>query len=125
MRTLIIRGSEWLRKNKRNFDGWNGRRYTAALKNDEGKMCCLGIMGRECGVSGNSLLNRASPESLAIAGLANACVLEWVKTGKENNKNACDAMKINDILIKDDEKIKRLRPIFKAQGWEIDWRPKE
>ena len=124
MKTLIIRGSEWLRKNKRNGGSWK-ERYMVFLMNDQGEMCCLGIMSRECGVPENELLNRSSPEVLAVGGVANACVLEWVGIDKENNKNAVNAMNINDTLLKDDEKIKRLRPIFKDQGWEIDWRPNE
>lgn len=124
MRTLIIRGSEWLRKNKRNKKGIP-RYYGTLYDTIQDKMCCLGIMSRECGVEQHNLDAKGAPSSLQELG--NACVNEWLdeKAIRGDNKNARKAMQINDTLLKDDDKIERLRPIFKDQGWEIDWRPNE
>lgn len=127
MRTLIIRGSEWLRKNKRNGTDWK-LRYEAKLRNKEGKMCCLGILGRECGVKNGHLIRSSTLAHLLISNdIVNSCVAEWTQDNNKgiNNRNALKAMRINDMFIADDEKIKRLKPIFKDQGWEIDWRPNE
>lgn len=58
---LIIRYSEWAR----------GERYTLEhdeitnyLLGEDGKQCCLGLLGKACGIPNEAMLNVGSPEAL-------------------------------------------------------------
>ena len=121
LRTLVIKSSEWLRKRKRDSKNYA---YKAFLHDKDKKMCCLGIMARECEINEADICYTGTLASISSE-KRNSCVNKWLTSGSGNNDNALRAMKINDMLLDDDDKIERLRPIFKAQGWKLDWRPNE
>ena len=122
LKKLIIKGSEWLRKTKRNRPG---HIYYGILRvQNTGKKCCLGIMASACGISDGRMTGIGSPASLRVG---NPCVDKWRK-GRHlgtSTPTAREAMRINDTLLPDDVKIERLRPLFAENGWDLDWRPNE
>ena len=53
-KTLTIKRSQWCRGNKKKYGD-------SALVNDKGFMCCLGFLGRACGLTDNQMLWVAEP----------------------------------------------------------------
>ena len=122
MKRMVIKGSEWHRGSKMEFGD-------AGLLNKEGRMCCLGIHGRLCGVSDELLLVATYPENL-VWGDIPECYQPWVAGAFQRDRfpvasrRGIHAVGINDeVETTDAEKIAKLRPIFAEIGVSIVWRP--
>ena len=123
MKRMVIKGSEWHR------GGSKKMRHGARLLTDKGKLCCLGIHARLCGVPDSVLLDECEPDDLSWNEIPD-CYLPWVDGDSDedmipsNNALADEAVVINDkTLMSDRSRIAALRPIFHEIGVSIVWRP--
>jgi hypothetical protein len=141
MKTLIIRASEWARGNQKDEDGKDITNYLYAPSTDTS--CCLGIHALQCGASKKDLSKLGEPEEISHEVITKLNNYPWIEIEDVeldmeegdvltypmvyNTPNVQDAIEINDSDLEwtDDERIDRLRPLFKEVGWEIDWRPNE
>lgn len=140
METLVIKSSECLRGEdswKVAHDEYGGETecLNSYLLREDGKMCCLGIYGKQCGIPESVLYNVATP-SEAVREASDPAVIPdryrylFVQGDVDSffgsTQFAHEAMQINDTrYITDDERIERLRNIFSEYGIAIDWRPNE
>lgn len=131
-RTLVIRGSEWLRGEL----AWNaeGKNTSRLGREADGRFCCLGLDARDRGVPLELLYDAHTPEDLGPLTYApgvDGYLADWTTLDEEaktvaDNEDAIGAMEANDDHgCTDAKRIEWLRPIFAAQGIELDWRPEE
>lgn len=82
------------------------------LLRDDGTMCCLGQVGRQCGLKPKDIKGKGSPRRVESDKFP-----EWLTNGIENTDACLSAMQINDrIGIKDAYRERRLKAIFKKHG---------
>ena len=109
---VVIKSSEWAR----------GDRLDYYLLNDDGTRCCLGIDARACGVKDDELGRYFGPR-ISMAPKTYGKV--WDQTSNDSIYTLSSlAMDINDQSgLTDQERIDKLRPIFREAGRIIVWRP--
>ena len=119
---LVIKGSEWGRGVLSNSELYDGERF-----------CCLGIHARACGVGPDDMYGLGLPghlldEEIEVPEPYRAA---WIPDGASphdivdgSSGAAWDAANINDdTAISDEERIAKLRPLFREVGVTIVWRP--
>lgn len=120
--TLVLKNSEWAR----------GRMpCTTFLFNPfDSSMCCLGALGRQCGVrkstlklkgrySVNVTLVRAAKRRSALAWLIGKGDCGW----PDDSDDARELMKINDSRdLTDAQRLRKMRPIFARHGIAVEYR---
>lgn len=80
----------------------------------DGKMCCLGHLGRACGVPKRAMAEVVMPDSLMsqhISKFPDA----FAKPGSEDPADL--ASEINDCDMPVEEKMERIKILFRAYGW--------
>lgn len=89
-----------------------------------GKMCCLGFLGRACGVPSEILKGKGMPSDLSD--VYNSCYPEAFKGGKSDVTKAVElAAKVNDSeCISWPEKEYRLKILFRAHGIRLTFKGK-
>ena len=117
---------KWLRANSDNYETAGG----SALRDDKtGTYCCLGMFAVQCGISPRRLTERGTPSELAktkgdVAALPEdyqKLVVVRKSGAVRESPLANSAMDINDDDKTDDEqKIRKLRPIFRKLGYRIE-----
>lgn len=110
LKTLVIKKSRW----------WRGMdctkidpkaRSVSALRLPNGKMCCLGFLGRECGVPAKAMLWKAYPwDTHFVEKFPEASRALWSEIVNIN-----DAQNISDAA-----RIRALRPLFKQLGYKLE-----
>lgn len=121
MRRLVIKGSEWER-GKEHGDA-------ALYLPHAGTYCCLGIHGRACGLSDDVMAGKGEPEELEIPveEIPKDYRKAWLREADgyvQSDERVSDAIAANDNrYITDEERIERLRPVFREVGVTLVWRP--
>ena len=105
MATFTVKRSKWYRG--------QGGDFSALLLRNDGKRCCIGFVGQQCGIPDKALLNRAVAFDVRDD--------RWPKWILEVNKSAStdiyEAYGVNDsATISDAERERRLKAIFKRNG---------
>jgi hypothetical protein len=127
LKELVIRKSKW----------WRGKNYTevdpgygsSALRLPNGKMCCLGFLGKACGFTDAELLGKSFPRTThyslqdrwprGLIGAEEAVEGSIFKTGREDNIG-----QINDTPhLSDEERAKELAPLFAKLGYKLKFIP--
>lgn len=103
---FIVDRSKWLR---------GEGRASLLLRSSDGKRCCLGFVGSQCGFADHELAERGSPES--VLGRSGALFPVWVLGwGGEF------AMRVNDSReLADTEREAKLKGIFATHGHTIEF----
>lgn len=113
---FTVRRKNWLR----------GNTDTSTLLNDTGSMCCLGFLGRACGIKQKDLLFRDTPAS--CADIAESYPKSIVKKKKDKtwyvNSDICfQIMNINDKdKLSLSERESKLKTLFKKAGIEVTFK---
>lgn len=63
-----------------------------------GKMCCLGFLGRKCGINQDALLDKCMPSNVEIEPTRNKTVWNSLIDNTHNTQVASDLAHINDSL---------------------------
>jgi hypothetical protein len=107
MKTLIIKESKWLQGNKE----------SSYLLDGEGKMCCLGFLGKACGATDDQIRHLASPAKATEVNWIDGLVINGYSKFLINSSLCAKMMSVNDSkdLSLEDRKTK-LRPLFKQIG---------
>lgn len=120
MKRMVIKGSEWGR----------GKSGGLLLDPSSGRRCCIGIHAKMCGVADKLIARRGAPEHVWYdIGDPEASDLSdwgdlWLEERGFNNVTCEDAIALNDdCAMSDDERIEKLRPLFREIGVIIVWRP--
>ena len=132
--TVVIRANQWARGKMRGKHKKGRDTIGNALLNVEDKtMCCLGFDGIACGLSPEEITDVGFPQQvLSKTDVAKSYKSAWksrLKTdgnGEHSEPAQYIAGDINDDdSITDDERIKRLRPVFAAVNppRRLVWRP--
>ena len=105
---MILRSSEWAR---------GGGPDSASLLDASGKRCCLGVAARCFGVRLGDI------ENCPIPHFTERSIYQSAWGGNEGQREIAT---INDSPgLTDEQRLEILRPLFAAEGIEIDWRPNE
>lgn len=93
------------------------------LREDDGKMCCLGQVSKQCGIEDKEIIDVSSPHFLTFdAAKKIRAKIPWLlgsdSDGDTVNSRACiSAMGTNDSLrYKEATRERRLKAIFKKHG---------
>ena len=104
---FIIKRSNWLR---------GKGSFRSRLLNDYGEMCCLGFLGKACGMSKRTLYGQTCPIMVDEFGVRYPEKIINAKT-KSNTKACKRLMVTNDSeRIKDSDREKSLKRQFKRIG---------
>ncbi len=87
MKRLIINRSTWYRG--------QGGDFSKLLKQDDGKMCCLGFYLKSVGIEEDALLDQADPSSI-LDYETEGKIPEWLLSGKDNSRLTLDLVGAND-----------------------------
>lgn len=142
-KTLVIKSSEWGRAA---YEPNKKENLAAGVlcNKDNGKMCCLGILGRDCGVPLSNMYGVGMPEDLVDQDDPDALGFpDWVfrvfrtesdteeddegieYEGEErtvNSRLAENLAEINDsILTTDEEKIGKITEELRTVGWNVQY----
>lgn len=106
----IIDRTKWLRG--------EGSMRSFLLRADDGKMCCLGQVGEQCGLSSADMLSIQTPWALESAALAR--YPEWLNRPVSGDRVA--AMTVNDNeKLSDAEREAKLTALFAKHGDELEF----
>lgn len=143
-KTLVIKSSEWGRSayvHGSELDSIAG----LLCNKTNGKMCCLGILARDCGIPVAKLYGIGMPEDIVDQEDPDAlgfpdwvfrtvCDTEEDDDGNEyegeermvNSPLAEQLAEINDSTnTTDEQKIGLITMLLQNIGWTVDWRPNE
>lgn len=113
MKRVVIKSSEWAR----------GGEQANYLLGVDGSRCCLGIDAKAYGISDDLLYGEWVPNDLN--GIQ-SCI-PWVSAWESLDTGvplSDKAIAINDSEgLTDEERVAKLRPIFRAAGRILVWRP--
>lgn len=131
---LILRGSEWLRATGRIGKGTGKDSYYLAqlFKKSSGRMCCIGVLGRACGLPVRLLSGLGTPRSVVNRILNTDSDTEFLEDAHQYRDlvdgDSCGAnfyVANDDKSTSDDEKIDLLTPLFADIGIDLEFRPNE
>ena len=109
MMKLIIDRNIWLRG--------EGAGWSYLLREEDRKMCCLGIYLKECGVSSEKLLDMTSPCQLVEIIPPEA---KWLI--KKDSTDTYDLMELNDEKkIEKDKREEKIAHIFAKHNIEVEF----
>jgi hypothetical protein len=116
---LIIDRQKWLRG--------EGETKSSLLRGEDGKMCCLGFLGIECGIESERLQDVGAPEDIPRD--ANESLLEIWKEASflfvDNIYRSMASVQLmetnDDTSISDQERERRLSDIFSKHGVEVEF----
>lgn len=121
LRPLVLKSSQWLRGKYVKIGG--SALFVGGRKH---QYCCLGILARECGLSSRKLLDKSVPADLLDRDKEREDFpesLRWcVGKDRQSSRDANLAIKANDdIGITDKVRLRRLAPIFRRHGWDLQF----
>lgn len=90
------------------------------LLNEQGYMCCLGQVARQCGIGSKAILNVATPTDVSVKRLPHLIYKVKHIVYRDNSELAQDAMEINDnegTTVARKEKL--LIALFKKHGHKL------
>lgn len=97
-------------------EGWDGTR----------KMCCLGFLGRACGISANNMLERSSPDDLPGAEAArypSFIAYVGVPNSVCHTDLTDDLMQVNDNgRMPDYVRMRVITSLFAEEGMRVRWK---
>lgn len=111
---VVIKNSEW---------GRGASTNAKLFSSDSGLMCCLGIDGRACGIPLDAMVDHGLPSQIFGRGAATKYRQVWARRLNDRRLEDCASAINDDNSINDIERLKQLRPIFRAAGRKIVWRP--
>lgn len=113
MKKFIIDRRTWLR----------GEGPSCLLRKGDKKMCCLGSIALQCGLSEEDILEKEAPKSLFRQAGQNELFSKLLNQEMRDNTLLCfDIMEINDNSFADDaEREEVLRDKFKGLDWEVEF----
>jgi len=115
MRKLTIKRSEWLRG--------IGAPRSYLVRTSDNKMCCLGFLGCQVGLSSEEMANHRSPADLPTAAWPDGFV-EPYSAGESQyvNLGCRPLMEINDNrILSEEERESQLTQEFKKFGIEVEF----
>ncbi len=117
LKVFTLKLSKWLRDNSKNSERAEGR---SALYDPKSRTyCCIGMFGRQCGVSAGSMAQIGRPDQVPIE-YRRGDFADLVTPTGDITAAAAKAIIINDSReTSDAEKIAALRPIFRELGYKI------
>lgn len=98
---------------------WNGAyqsRFVSSMLQSNGKMCCLGILGRACGVPDDEMLQKGFPSALEMSEHSLMFPRAFVDEDCRNTQLAYTAAQINDYDMPVADKEVKLVALFKEAG---------
>lgn len=100
-------------------DWWRGRgEYDSMLRLENGKMCCLGFLMKELGLSNDELVGHEYPYMCETAGKK---IPKWLLT-QALDSDLIKCARINDDeTINDTERKARLTKMFKRHNIEVEF----
>lgn len=110
LKELVIKEKEWLR----------GESHDPSFlcRASDKKKCCLGFLGNACGYTDAALEGKKSPIDVTIR--KKSLVGKWPKLLLSNKQLLMDILDTNDNPnISDDERIGKLKPLFKTLGYNL------
>lgn len=116
----IVKRSEWYR----------GKTWGSKLLREDGRKCCIGFVGQQCGISDEDLRGRGavsfSPyESTFSPSPSFVKFPEWMRPFDSRQNSSlpiAEAYTVNDDPgISDEVREARLKEIFRSQGDEIEF----
>ena len=115
MREFTIYRDKWVRGDRYHNDYHLGR---SALLNENDNMCCLGFLGKACGISQKRMLNKTAPDDVARNKHRNYPALsydEWDKFVSINDNTSITNRQREDTL----------RSFFKNIGFKVSFKNTE
>lgn len=111
-RAFVVQRSKWLRGLNR--DTW--------LVDDQGRMCCLGFVSAQCGVSPSAMVRVGAPNGLRWAEGKPLLGLLLVDL-RCHTELAAEAVRLNDATMDDAEREAQLTALFAAHGYTLRFEP--
>lgn len=116
MRKFIIDRNTWLRGE------YSENSYL--LRSSDNKMCCLGQISSQCGISNEELRDRKNPSDLIYFGIDVSTKIPFLisRDSERDSDLTSRAMPINDTpLISDKEREEKLKDLFSESQIELEF----
>ena len=126
LKPLVLKSSQWLRGEYTQYDG--SCLYDGGRKH---QFCCLGVLAKECGIPPRKLRDKADPVELLEDKNGDMVKtrddlpegLRWCVNKRGRASRDCNlAIRANDDTdITDAKRLKKLVPIFRRNGWDLQF----